>query len=100
MPLRKSIATGLALGLILLGGVGSRMQAGAAEIDLSRAVVVVPDGLSGPENKAVQFLVEEVRARSGVGWDVTIRWPSGEVRVIAVGPARLLRSDTSPVREQ
>src|SRR5262249_9001310 len=56
-------------------------------------------GLPGPENQAVQFLVEEVRARAGVGWDVTIRWPSGAVPVVAIGPAHLLRSDTSPVRQ-
>jgi hypothetical protein len=94
MHLRKSLSTGMTLGLILLG------RAAAAELDLSRAVVFVPDGLSGPENKAVQLLVDDVRARSGIGWDVTIRWPSTAVPVIAVGPTRLLRSDTSPVRDQ
>ena len=31
------------------------------EIDLSRAVVVVPDGLSTTESKAVHVLVDEVR---------------------------------------
>ena len=38
----------------------------AKEIDLSKAVVVVPDGLSGPENKATRLLVEEVRKRSHI----------------------------------
>src|SRR5262249_45834474 len=73
-------------------------QSHAAEIDLSRAVVVVPDGLSPPENKAVQLLVEEVRARSGMSWDTLIRWPGESVPVIAIGPAWLLRSENSPIR--
>ena len=43
-------------------------------------VVVVPDGLSGPEEKAVRVLVEEVRARSGIAWDVMLRWPGEDGR--------------------
>ncbi len=56
------------------------VQAGlkAAEIDLSHAVVVVPDGLSSTESKAVQVLVEEVRRRSRIGWDTMIRWPTSQ----------------------
>src|SRR5439155_1071998 len=34
--------------------------ADAADLDLSKARVVVPHGLSGPERKAVQMLIEEV----------------------------------------
>ena len=83
------------LGVILQG----RGPALAGEIDLSRAVVVVPDGMSGPENKAVRLLVEEVRTRTGITWDVSLRWPSAVVPIVAVGPHRLLRSDTSPLRD-
>jgi hypothetical protein len=64
----------------------------ADEIDLARAIVVVPDGLPGPESKAVQLLVEEVKARSRISWDVSIRWPSTSAPVIAVTPARLVES--------
>ena len=64
----------------------------AGEIDLSHAVVVVPDGLSSVESKAVQVLVDEVRKRSRIGWEPMIRWPTASVPVIAVGPARLLNS--------
>ena len=71
----------------------------AAEIDLSHAVVVVPDGLSSTEAKAVRVLVEEVRRRSRIGWDTMIRWPTGRVPVIAVGPARLLDSFPKEYRE-
>jgi hypothetical protein len=70
----------------------------ADEIDLARAVVVVPDGLSGPESKAVNLLVEEVKARSRIGWDVSIRWPTSGVPVIAVVPARLIDSVESRYR--
>ena len=74
------------MALAMLPGVALPIRATAGEIDLTRAVVVVPDGLSGPEEKAVHVLVEEVQARSGIAWDVMLRWPSGAVPVVAVGP--------------
>ena len=86
------------MALAMLAGVALPIRAAAGEIDLTRAVVVVPDGLSGPDEKAVHVLIEEVQARSGITWDVMLRWPSGAVPVIAVGPARLLRDETSPMR--
>jgi hypothetical protein len=70
------------------------------EIDLGQAVVVVPDGLSSTESKAVQVLVEEVRKRSRIGWDTIIRWPTRSVPVIAVGPARLLDSFPKEYRQR
>lgn len=93
--------TCLAIAMLLFGGAGlpARARAAAAEIDLTRAVIVVPDGLSGPEEKAVRVLVEEVEARSGIRWDVMLRWPTGEVPVVAVGPLRLLRAEAGPLRE-
>ena len=39
----------------MLGGLALPIRAGAGEIDLTRAVVVVPDGLSSTEEKAVQL---------------------------------------------
>ncbi len=71
----------------------------AGEIDLSHAVVVVPDGLSSTESKAVQVLVDEVRRRSRIGWDTKLRWPIASVPVIAVGPGRLLDSFPKEYRE-
>ncbi len=96
----RSLTTMCTMGLLLLGGAVGPLQARgeAGEIDLTRAVVVVPDGLSGPEEKAVRILVEEVQARSGIAWDVMLRWPTGAVPVVAVGPNRLLRAETSAVR--
>ena len=70
------------------------------EIDLGQAVVVVPDGLSSTESKAVHVLVDEVRKRSRIGWDTIIRWPTRSVPVIAVGPARLLDSFPNEYRQR
>ncbi len=59
----------------------------AANIDLTRAVVVTPAGLSGPPAKAVQMLVEEVEQRSMVRWDPAEKWPAGGTPAVVVGPA-------------
>ena len=87
--------------LAALVAVGLNHPATAAEpIDLSKAVVVVPDGLSGPEHKATRLLVEEVRIRSQLEWNVSLRWPTDDVPVIAVGPARLIDSFPRELRER
>jgi hypothetical protein len=86
--------------VILFGVIGQPDYAIAKEIDLTKAVVVVPDGLSGPENKATRLLVEEVRKRSRTEWNVSLRWPTGEATVIAVGPARLIESFPRQLRDQ
>jgi hypothetical protein len=86
--------------IFVAGLLGSARTAIASEIDLSRAVVVAPDGLSSPENKAVRLLVEEVLKRSHVAWDALIRWPTEAMPVIVVGPVRLLESFPSRVRER
>ncbi len=72
----RSLASRLTIAIALVVILEGRGPASAAEIDLSHAMVVVPDGMSGPENKAVRLLVEEVRARTGITWDVSLRWPS------------------------
>jgi hypothetical protein len=63
-----------------------------AELDLAKAVVVAPADLSGPESKAVDLLVDEVRKRTWIRWDVAHTWPADSVPVIAVGPAAALKS--------
>jgi hypothetical protein len=85
---------------IVCAGLAGPGVAFAEPIDLSKAVVVVPDGLSGPENKATRLLVEEVRNRSGLEWNVSLRWPKGDVPVIAVGPARLFDTFPRELRER
>jgi hypothetical protein len=59
----------------------------AKDLDLTRAVVVTPAGLSGPPAKAVRMLAEEVEQRSMVRWDRAEKWPAGGTPVIVVGPA-------------
>lgn len=61
-------------------------------LDLSHAVVVAPEGLSGPERKAVAMLIEEVERRSGVGWETATAWPENATAIIAVGREADLRS--------
>jgi hypothetical protein len=60
-------------------------------LDMKGAVVVSPPGLSGPEEKAITMLVEEVERRTHIRWETAAAWPSAEVPVIAVGPASALQ---------
>ena len=57
----------------------------AAALDLTQAVVVAPAPLDGPENKAVQSLVEEIEKRTAVRLPVEREWPSAGAPVIAAG---------------
>jgi hypothetical protein len=63
----------------------------AADLDLTRAVVVTPPNQSGPAAKAVRMLVEEVETRSMVRWDRPGNWPAGGNPVVVVGPADEVR---------
>ncbi len=78
--------SGLLLGLTFL------YPSGALALDLSRAVVVAPAGLSRLEKKAVTLLVEEVEKRSQIRWEVRTDSPSNGVPVIALGQAEVLQS--------
>ena len=62
----KRCAAGLLIVLVASPLMEVRAGLRAAEIDLSHAVVVVPDGLSSVESKAVHVLVEEVRSARGL----------------------------------
>ena len=69
-------------------------------IDLTRALVVCPPGLSGPELKAVTMLVEEVEKRTGLHWPCAHAWPTGPTPVIAIGPATALASFAGPYADE
>jgi hypothetical protein len=60
-------------------------------VDLTRATVVTPAGLSVQERTAVRVLVEEVAKRTNIRLPVATQWPAAGVPVIAVGPI-----DTAP----
>jgi len=61
-------------------------------LDLSKAIVVSPQQLSGPEGKAVTMLIEEVEKRTQIHWERASAWPSGSAAVIAVGVESELNS--------
>ena len=52
-----------------------REIAAAAHRSQTRAQIVVPADLSGPENKAVELLVEEIQARTRLRLNVDNAWP-------------------------
>ena len=58
-----------------------------AQTDLTRAVVVAPANFSGPENKAVQMLMEEVEKRSQVRWARVNQAPSDGTPFISINRA-------------
>src|SRR5882672_1383929 len=64
----------------------------SAALDLSKAVVVFPENLSGPEQKAVTMLIEEVDKRTRIRWERASSWPASPTPVIAVGTVSALNS--------
>jgi hypothetical protein len=81
---------------IALAALGTVSRHARGDIDLSRAVVVTPADVSGPEGKAVALLVDEVRKRTLLRWEVVHAWPAEATPVIAVGPAASLRGFAGP----
>ena len=69
---------------VLVAALAATAPALASSIDLGEAVVVAPADLTGPEEKAVQMLVEEVEKRSTVRCN-----PSGSMPNCAARPDRL-----------
>ncbi len=67
--------------------------------DLTNAVIVAPASLSPREQKAVAMLVDEVAKRSGVTWQVSGVWPTGNAAVVAVGPATAIKAFAGPLVE-
>ena len=92
MPTQRTLPRLLAtvlLGCLLLN---SRP---ALALDLSRALVFAPASLSGPEQKAVTMLIEEVEKRTHLRWKSGASWPTSDRPVIAVGSAAALRDVTA-----
>lgn len=75
--------------VVLVGGFGVRLAA-AGEIDLTHAVVTVPEGLDGPESRAVRLLLDEVKRRSRAKWESGSRAAEPGRPAIVVAPARLV----------
>jgi hypothetical protein len=70
----------------------------AAPLDLTRAKVVIPQTLTGPEQKAVAMLVDEVGKRSQVRWETVSAWPEqrDNAPVLALGQNSALRTFAGP----
>ncbi|MGC8641535.1 MAG: hypothetical protein ACP5XB_16845 [Isosphaeraceae bacterium] len=81
------------IGLTFTPSVRSEVE---SMVDLSRAVVVTPRSLAGPERKAIDLLVEDVTRRSGIRWKVANRWPDAPGPVVAVGPASAIAGFAGP----
>jgi len=65
-------------------------------LDLSRGVVIVPQSLREPEQKAVGLLVDDVARRSGIRWKVLDQWPGDGRPVVAVGPVTAVSAFAGP----
>ncbi len=63
------------------------LRAADSTLDLTRAVILAPKNLTGPERKAVQMLVEEVEKRTLVRWDRPDSPPAAGTALVMVGPA-------------
>src|SRR5262245_27547624 len=74
----------------------SRGAAPELGMDFTRAVIVTPPGLSGPEKKAVAMLADEVEKRTQIRWKQSDTWPTEAVSVVAVGQGMALQSLTTP----
>jgi hypothetical protein len=73
------------LTLVLLALPLAAAPAAAADLDLTRAVIVTPPNIAGAAAKAARMLVEEVEARSMVRWDRAETWPAAGTSVVVVG---------------
>ncbi|HMY76910.1 MAG TPA: glycoside hydrolase family 20 zincin-like fold domain-containing protein, partial [Blastocatellia bacterium] len=74
------------LAALLFGGLFlSKTRAAQTELDLTQAVIVTTSTLSGPENKAVQMLIEEVEKRSNIRWQRADKAPANGAPVISIG---------------
>jgi hypothetical protein len=77
--MRSTLNAKLAAPVILLA-----LAAGARGADLTRATVVAPGNLSGPERKAVALLVDAVRERTRITWPVAASSPGTGKAVVTI----------------
>jgi hypothetical protein len=92
--------------LLALAIRASSAESEPGRIDLTNAVVVVPDNLDVHEQKAVQMLVEEVAKRTQITWSVAHTLPDASIPAVLVGTRadlhRILtaiRADVGPRNE-
>ncbi len=93
-----SIRSFLCLGALLC--VGANPIIAEAEIDLTRAVVVAPADFSGPENKAVQMLIEEVEKRTQLRWPRVTQSPNEGTPFISINRAAIKGGSKAPLARE
>lgn len=71
----------------LLGAPWQFSYAAEPALDLTRAVVVAPANFSGPENKAVEMLLEEVAQRTQIRWPRVNQAPTTDTPTITFSRA-------------
>jgi Glycosyl hydrolase family 20, domain 2 len=71
-----------------------------AEIDLSRAAVVAPADFSGPEDKAVQMLIEEVEKRTQLRWLRVNQAPDEGEPFISINRTAIKGGSKAPLRRE
>jgi hypothetical protein len=82
--LTATLLVGVLVAIILWGDSAKARIIEPPPIDLTRAVVVVPPQLTGPENKAVQMLIEEVERRTQIHWPRVTVAPADAAGVISI----------------
>lgn len=65
----------------------TQTAAAAPALDLTAAVVVAPQSVAGPENKAVEMLIEEVERRTQLRWTRAAKAPTDGRPAISIGRA-------------
>ena len=62
-------------------------------IDLSAAVLVLAPGMTGPEKKASEMLLDEIEKRSWIRWTITNRLPKNGEKGVVLGQIKeIIRS--------
>ncbi len=84
-----------AVALAVVGRGSSPDKEPAGLVDLTIAQVIVPDDMTGPEKKAVDLLIEEVRKRSQAAWKVSHDLPERGHPAIVVGRGSALEKLTA-----
>src|SRR5579862_5825543 len=76
---------------MLFSGAGPA-SAAAPDLDLAKAVVLVPKKVAGPEAQATRMLVEEIEKRTQLRWKVVDTEPKQPTPLIVVGQAAFIES--------
>src|SRR5262245_55567793 len=69
-------------------------------IDLTQAVIIAPQDFSGPENKAVSMLIEEVEKRTQVRWMRVNQLPNEGLPFISINRMPIKGGSKAPLARE